>query len=1166
MSYFDGKRYQIVHKISTSEGLTGLLQISSCFGVPVDEQLCSWMTTHCTGLDAETAAMYTEALKEKGVNQLCDLGDLEDDDWPSSIKKLHLNKIKPAAHKGNFILSAYKNLPQMLLWVELKDPSLVAQLQELLCDGMLKQADVLLTCDDKAAGAALLKHLDCHPITLPGVGDMAATASKLHLDFKLVASLGPVDPCCLLDKFKVEDILEAVLRILRRGLQMQIQPDVVTGIFAEPAGCVLRLWVSNVAMLHGLREIFLRGDFERDLTTALTRLPVPEPSDCSSVGSSGGDATPTIRGVATSLPEQDASDTNEATRELTIKADRTQFAEQYDETLLALEELTPSQRQKLKECGDGNAHIKAAAGAGKTFVALHLTLEVLRERADRTVLFVAKSMALASFFASWLSRRAAKGERDAMLGRLHMLAPPKGDGPRLVAHACTTEYGAIKLSPLKAPSDPYTLVVVDEAHFLYSQLELQRLIEPYASTAVRLFLLSDASQSIGAHITYPADLRSVELTEVVRSSQRIVFAANAFRCDSQDAEPPGSHHSVPGPPLKPILFDAPPDSNKQTAMYAAHTLAALRVVCNDFPGLRLHNRIAIIVPDAGWREQFESILEKQLSKEFEDRCFQLVDAQKANSCGTTSAAQQARKEWLVLDTVEQFDGLERLFVIAVGLDSPIEYNDAALETRSRLYRALTRAQMMVIVVNEKLRGGWLEFLGHVRFNSEFDARAEEKRRTNAAAQITARSLALRDAVKEAAVQRSLSLTPELQKQIVRKAEAAMDDETATVKIKESLDCYKTQQTAVEEQLQEAMAAHWNLSSSERPQLHPKVMMAVLDGMTVEAAVQKVMLHWSDEVARGENDAKKAAAREALKAQARSKAIELKPRVESALLSKVEGADALEKAVSAALAAYQELMADVHRLLQAESTLQDVDQENIVLAILGGADRNSAVRKAVEAAVHREQEQEAAAVERVRMERISKLVRAAESGLSGPEEAALCTTVSTAWDGGADLESSVEQVLADWSELRDCLHGRMETRELTLAAEQQSKLLLQVWAKRAPGWDLTSLVDKALPRLQDEQGVWDTRETWEMTDGVELKHSPYAVKAQPTRAKPFSRQPSSAKAVLASAAAESGDGFLTLVAALREHKPDAEVLPLISEAAAKQKDQVMALHVYIHSIL
>ena len=53
------------------------------------------------------------------------------------------------------------------------------------------------------------------------------------------------------------------------------------------------------------------------------------------------------------------------------------------------------------------------------------------------------------------------------------------------------------------------------------------------------------------------------LTEVVRSSQRIVTGANSFRCDfDTKGDPKGldarprCHHQVPGPPLLPILFDS----------------------------------------------------------------------------------------------------------------------------------------------------------------------------------------------------------------------------------------------------------------------------------------------------------------------------------------------------------------------------------------------------------------------------------------------------------------------------------------------------------------------------------------------------------------------------------------------------------------------------------
>ena len=65
------------------------------------EQLCGWMAAHC-GLDSKAVAKYAEALVGEGVDQPSDLADLDDGDWPSSIKTLHLKKIKAAVAKGDF--------------------------------------------------------------------------------------------------------------------------------------------------------------------------------------------------------------------------------------------------------------------------------------------------------------------------------------------------------------------------------------------------------------------------------------------------------------------------------------------------------------------------------------------------------------------------------------------------------------------------------------------------------------------------------------------------------------------------------------------------------------------------------------------------------------------------------------------------------------------------------------------------------------------------------------------------------------------------------------------------------------------------------------------------------------------------------------------------------
>ena len=80
------------------------------------------------------------------------------------------------------------------------------------------------------------------------------------------------------------------------------------------------------------------------------------------------------------------------------------------------------------------------------------------------------------------------------------------------------------------------------------------------------------------------------------------------------------------------------------------------------------------------------------------------------------------------------DGLERLVVICVGLDQVIDRGAGVLQTRSRLYRAMTRAQLAVAVVNEALPGGWLEFLGRVELDGGgYNDAAERGNRAETAA-------------------------------------------------------------------------------------------------------------------------------------------------------------------------------------------------------------------------------------------------------------------------------------------------------------------------------------------------------------------------------------------------------------------------------------------------
>ena len=257
--------------------------------------------------------------------------------------------------------------PPILIWVETVDLALLQRLRDGIEDGTLEEARVLLTCNSEAADVLnLIEELDFKECRLEPIAD-ATTASKLVQDFRLVAFDGADDekvPCCPLDLFKENAVKEAIETSLREHLSHDSQPaawqHTVTGIYGDEGGCVLRMWVSDVKMLHWLREAFLSGTFENKVTDLLNR-------------------QQRISGEQPAGKAMRDIDMASTAGTLRVKVDRTQFAEQYEQMVLELEELTEHQKDVLAESeGCLRAHIRAAAGAGKTFVALHRMLEALR--------------------------------------------------------------------------------------------------------------------------------------------------------------------------------------------------------------------------------------------------------------------------------------------------------------------------------------------------------------------------------------------------------------------------------------------------------------------------------------------------------------------------------------------------------------------------------------------------------------------------------------------------------------------------------------------------------------------------------------------------------------------------------------------------------------------
>ena len=217
--------------------------------------------------------------------------------------------------------------------------------------------------------------------------------------------------------------------------------------------------------------------------------------------------------------------------------------------------------------------------------------------------------------------------------------------------------GVIQLKSLDVSSTPfYSLVVVDEAHHVYREPSSKAIATFRRET---LLLLSDASQSYG-DVNYPEEVTDVvALTEVVRSSKRIISAASAFQ-DKRENHGQGTKcaHESQGPPLKTFLFDLDGETPRQA--YASWTLRALQATFDDFPGLSLHGRLAIVVPSESMRAELQEDISAALPG------FELVTAER--SCAAYTRGDTApTRQWLLLDTVNNIDGLERLIVICVGL-------------------------------------------------------------------------------------------------------------------------------------------------------------------------------------------------------------------------------------------------------------------------------------------------------------------------------------------------------------------------------------------------------------------------------------------------------------------------------------------------------------------
>jgi hypothetical protein len=271
------------------------------------------------------------------------------------------------------------------------------------------------------------------------------------------------------------------------------------------------------------------------------------------------------------------------------------------------------------------------------------------------VLFVVKNEALALFVVKWLcARREKPAQRRKMLKNLHLLFQPCGVGPRAVK----LEDGRLSTEAVEA-AEEYDIAVIDEAHHAYSDASVRVEVEKYTAPLLascrpdspgpgfpRLLILSDLSQSVDIEkAVFPDGLHEVYLTEVVRSSQRILAGASAFQLNAGHEEETESQHQADGPPIKSVIFE-PKASADMIEQYVNTTVEALAIhVTASFPGLSLHDRVAIIVPHDEFREQFCAALgRKGLAARLQE---QVADLQKGRGAEGLDGKSKQRLEELL---------------------------------------------------------------------------------------------------------------------------------------------------------------------------------------------------------------------------------------------------------------------------------------------------------------------------------------------------------------------------------------------------------------------------------------------------------------------------------------------------------------------------------------
>ena len=253
----------------------------------------------------------------------------------------------------------------------------------------------------------------------------------------------------------------------------------------------VRILIPSVGFLHELRDDVISGELDKKLSALKVDV-----ADFDFRTNTNYDLR---TGAVVQVRTGETS--TKLTKELSVVVNKTAFASSYLSCVLALDKLTPHQEHVLRDCiGVQHVHLRAPAGAGKTFIALHRILQHLTSE-EGCCLYVALNDALCFFVVRWICKRVRNPlQRRRLLKRLFVQYHDLTVGPRTVSE----KQGVIHFTPLSGAAPPFAMVLADEAHqHLFREPELRGVCSSIVQSCQQSVLLSDVSQSVGLQMPFP---------------------------------------------------------------------------------------------------------------------------------------------------------------------------------------------------------------------------------------------------------------------------------------------------------------------------------------------------------------------------------------------------------------------------------------------------------------------------------------------------------------------------------------------------------------------------------------------------------------------------------------------------------------------------------------